>query len=101
MSNGNDKPQGAPQGAGPIKVASICFLEREGVLVTTLRACDGTLREIKAGKHIKGWTTEIVREPWHRMFKVTETEANPDGKWPKVRTCYIPESAVSYVPEGA
>lgn len=100
MSNGNDK-QPTPQQGGPIKVKTLHFLVPGGVTITALRSCDGTTMELRAGPHRKGWTTEIVREPWHRMYRVTETEENPDAKWPKVRVCLIPESAASYVPEVA
>lgn len=94
----NGKQQGGPGNMGPIKVKSIHFFAPEGVCLSELRVCEGTVKEIRAGKHRKGWTTEIVREPWHRMYRVTETEAEPDGKWGKVRTVCIPESAASYVP---
>lgn len=99
MSNGNDKQQqGQQQGAGPIKVKALYFLALEGVMCRALRSCDGKMHELQAGTR-KTWTTEIVREPWHRMYRVTETEENPDGRWDKVRVCLIPESAASYVPE--
>lgn len=100
MSNGNDKQQpGAPNQAGPIKVKSLHFLVPGGVTCSALRSCEGTTMELRTGPHRKGWTTEITREPWHRMYRVTETAEAADGSWPKVRTCYIPESAASYVPE--
>lgn len=100
MSNGNDKQQpGPPNQVGPIKVKSLHFLVPGGVTVSALRSCEGTTPALYSGPHRRGWTTEIVYEPWLRRHRVTETEENPDGKWAKVRTCYIPESAASYVPE--
>ena len=100
MSNGNDKQQpGQQQGAGPVKVKALYFLAPGGVVVGALRGCSGTVPHLFAGKHPKGWMTEIVREPWHRMYRVTETEEHPDKPWGKVRVCLIPESAASYVPE--
>lgn len=99
MSNGNDKQQ-PPPSQGPIKVKALYFLALEGVMCRALRSCDGKMHELQAGQHPrKPWTVEIMREPWHRMFRVTETEEHPDGAWPKVRSVLIPESAASYVPE--
>lgn len=100
----NDGKQGGPGNMGPIKVKELHFLALEGVMLGALRAMEGEgrLTVLRAGKHPrKAWTTDIVREPWHRMYRVTETEKSPDGKWPGVRTCLIPESAASYVPEVA
>lgn len=99
MSNVNDKQQG-PGNMGPIKVKELHFLALEGVRLGGLRACEGegAIHHLRAGKHRKGWVTEIVREPWHRMYRITETEENPDKPWGKVRACLIPESAASYVP---
>lgn len=101
MSNdGKQQPQTPGQSMGPIKVKELHFLALEGVRLGGLRACEGegTIHHLFSGKHRKGWTTEIVREPWHRMYRVTETEKDPDGKWPGTRVCLIPESAASYVP---
>lgn len=106
MSNGNDKQQPGQQGAGPIKVKALYFLALEGVLLGALRAMEGQGRitTLFAGKHPRrNWTTEIVREPWHRMYRVTEIESGfgHDGKGTEVRTVLVPESAASYVPEVA
>ena len=103
MSN-DGKQQSGPstpgQSMGPIKVKALYFLAVEGVLCRPLRACEGKMHQIIAGPFPgKNWTTEIVREPWHRMYRVTEREDHPDGKWPKVREVLIPESAASYVRE--
>lgn len=98
----NDKPQQQPtppsQG-GPVRVKALYFLAPGGVVVSALRGCSGTTPHLFAGKHAKGWMVEIVREPWHRVFRVTETEEAPPEPWGKVRVAYIPESAASYVPE--
>lgn len=99
MNDGKQQGPGQQQQGGPIKVKALHFLVPGGVTISALRSCDGTTMALNAGVHRKGWTVEIVREPWHRMYRVTEREDSPDGQWPKMREVLIPESAASYVPE--
>lgn len=99
MSNDGKQQPSQPNQGGPVKVKALHFLVPGGVTIAALRSCEGTTPALYAGPHRKGWTTEIVREPWHRMYRVTEREDHPDGKWPKVREVLIPESVASYVPE--
>lgn len=104
----NQQNQRQPRGADPrqdprdqrfepIPVASLHFLALEGVRLP-LRCCEGegTIHNVIAGKHRKGWTTEIVYEPWSRRLRVTESEG---GR--VVKSCCIPESAATYVLEGS
>lgn len=100
MSNDNGKQQQTPaaQAMAPVKVKALYFLAPDGVRIAALRlpSGEGRLHSIVAGKQREAWRTEILREPWHRMYRVSQIG---DGE---TRVVFIPESAASYAPlEGA